>query len=92
MDGDRRKEDRRGPDRRKTERRRLSPMKRLDLWRWRYFDSVAFKWVETDVAMTEADAKLQLPEGTEKVLSTREERWVPDGETDASPSSEDDRQ
>ena len=63
-------------------------MKRLDLWRWRYFDAAAFKWMETNVAMTEADAKLQLPEGAEKMRSTHEERWVPDHESDAGTPSE----
>jgi hypothetical protein len=77
--------DRQSPDLRDatscTERPRLAPMKRLDSWRWRYFDTVGQMWVATRFAMTEADAKRQYPNGAEKVESTITTRGIPDDET-----------
>ena len=37
-------------------------MKRLELWRWRYFDPVRKRHVTTGFVLSEADAALQYPE------------------------------
>jgi hypothetical protein len=68
----------------RIERPRLTSMKRLDLWRWRYFDPVGFKWMVTNSVMSEADAKQQFPDGAEKVEGSLEARWLSENETDAS--------
>ena len=64
----------------RTERPRLSPMKRVDLWRWRFFDPVCQEWATTRFVMSEADAKLEFPDGAEKVEGSLKSSWVPDDE------------
>jgi len=56
-------------------------MKRLELWRWRYFDPVRKRHVKTRFVLSEADAAVQYPDGATKVEGSLEVRMVP--ETDA---------
>jgi hypothetical protein len=56
-------------------------MRRLELWRWRYYDPVRKKHCTTRYMLSEADAPLHYPDGCEKVEGSLEVRMVP--ETDA---------
>ena len=51
-------------------------MKRLELWRWRYFDPVRKRHVTTGFVLSEADAALQYPE-VRNVPETDAERMQP---------------
>ena len=53
-------------------------MKRLELYRWRYFDPVRRKHITTRFVLSEADAAVQYPDGAEKVEGSLEVRVVPE--------------
>jgi hypothetical protein len=64
-------------------------MKKLELWRWRYFDPVRKKQCTTRHMLAEADAAAQFPDGATKVDGSLEVRLVPetDAEREASSTS-----
>jgi len=53
-------------------------MKRLELWRWRYFDPARRKHMTTRFVHSEADAALQYPAGATKVEGSPEVRMAPE--------------
>jgi len=52
-------------------------MKRLELWRWRYFDPVRKRHVTSRALLSDADAAVQYPDGATKVEGSLEVRQVP---------------
>jgi len=63
-------------------------MKRIELWRWRYFDPVRKRHVTTRFVLSEADAAQQYPDGATKVEGSLEVRNVPEtGEERAAAST-----
>ena len=53
-------------------------MKRVELWRWRYYDPVRKRKIVTRFVLSEADAAVQYPQGAEKVENSLEVRMVPE--------------
>ena len=62
-------------------------MKRLELWRWRYWDPVRKKQCTTRFVLSEADAAVQFPDGATKVESSLEVRNVPDTDEERAAAS-----
>lgn len=58
----------------------MTMMIRRDLCCWRYFDLMLQEWIVSAV-ISEVDARLQFPEGAEKVEGSLETRWVAQDET-----------
>ncbi len=62
-------------------------MKRLELWRWRYFDPVRKKHCTTRYVLSEADAPLHYPSGATKVERSLEVRMVPETDDEIAAAS-----
>jgi len=53
-------------------------MKQIELWRFRYFDAVRKRYSTTSYLLTEQDARIQFPDGSQQVPGTLEIRRVPE--------------
>ena len=53
-------------------------MKQIELWRFRYFDAVRKRYSTTSYLLTEQDARIQFPDGSQQVHGTLEIRRVPE--------------
>ena len=62
-------------------------MKRLELWRWRYFDPVRKRHVTTRFVLSDADAAVQYPDGATKVEGSLEVRNVPETDEERAAAS-----
>jgi len=49
-------------------------MKQIELWRFRYFDTARKRYSTTSYLLTEEDARIQFPDGAEKVSGSLEVR------------------
>jgi hypothetical protein len=53
-------------------------VKKLELWRWRYYDEACRKHCTSRAMLSEADAAVQYPDGAVKVEGSLEIRMAPE--------------